>query len=51
MRDRLIHGDFSVDLDLVWDVVDRKLESLGRSVRRLVEQTRASRAADEMPRL
>jgi uncharacterized protein with HEPN domain len=25
MRDRLIHGDFGVDYQLVWDVVQEKL--------------------------
>lgn len=28
MRDRLIHGYFAVDYDIVWDVVDNKLQDL-----------------------
>jgi uncharacterized protein with HEPN domain len=28
MRDRLIHGYFAVDYDIVWDVVDSKLRDL-----------------------
>ena len=28
MRDRLIHGYFAVDYDIVWDVVDNKLSEL-----------------------
>lgn len=28
MRDRLIHGYFAVDYDIVWDVVDNKLDDL-----------------------
>jgi uncharacterized protein with HEPN domain len=28
MRDRLIHGYFAVDYDIVWDVVDNKISEL-----------------------
>lgn len=38
MRDRLIHGYFSVDLDLVWDVVERELGTLERTVLLLLER-------------
>lgn len=32
MRDRLIHGYFSVDLKLVWDVIERELPTLDKVV-------------------
>ena len=28
MRDRLIHGYFAVDYDIVWDVIETKLPEL-----------------------
>ncbi len=28
MRDRLVHGYFAVDYDIVWDVVENKLSEL-----------------------
>lgn len=37
MRDRLIHGYFAVDLDLVWDVVATRLSSLDTAVESLLE--------------
>lgn len=37
MRDRLIHGYFTVDLDLVWDVVASHLSSLDAAVESLLE--------------
>lgn len=39
MRDRLIHGYFAVDLELVWDVVDRELPALDAAVSELLMQT------------
>jgi uncharacterized protein with HEPN domain len=33
MRDRLIHGYFGVDYDLVWDVVTRKIPELRQQLR------------------
>ena len=36
MRDRLIHGYFGVDYEIVWDVATAKAEELRRSVERLV---------------
>jgi uncharacterized protein with HEPN domain len=39
MRDRLIHGYFAVDLDLVWDVVAERLGSLEAAVETLLEST------------
>jgi uncharacterized protein with HEPN domain len=37
MRDRLIHGYFGVDYDLVWDVVTEKVPLLQREISRIVE--------------
>lgn len=37
LRDRLIHRYFSIDLELVWDVVSSELEPLERAVRVLLE--------------
>lgn len=37
MRDRLIHGYFSVDYDIVWDVVTKKLPDLRVEIERLIE--------------
>lgn len=39
MRDRLIHGYFSVDLDLVWDVVENELGILERAVISILDRT------------
>lgn len=36
MRDRLIHGYFGVDYDLVWDVVQTKIPDLRRRLRDLL---------------
>jgi uncharacterized protein with HEPN domain len=38
MRNRLIHGYFSVDLDLTWTVVQRDIPELGRTLRQLLDQ-------------
>lgn len=40
MRDRLIHGYFGVDYDLVWDVVETKIPDLARTVRKLLADQR-----------
>jgi uncharacterized protein with HEPN domain len=37
MRDRLIHGYFGIDYQLVWDVVQEKVPDLQRKVKRLLE--------------
>ena len=37
MRDRLIHGYFGVDYELVWDVVMTKIPELSAKVRQLLE--------------
>lgn len=36
MRDRLIHGYFGVDYDLVWDVVTNKIPRLKRALEDIV---------------
>ncbi len=41
MRDRLTHAYFSVDLGLVWAVVDRDLDALATAVRALLSDDRA----------
>ncbi len=37
MRDRLIHGYFSVDYELVWDAVQRKIPGTMETINRLRE--------------
>jgi uncharacterized protein with HEPN domain len=36
MRDRLIHGYFGVDYELVWDVVQEKLPELKRNIQSIL---------------
>jgi uncharacterized protein with HEPN domain len=36
MRDRLIHGYFGVDYDIVWDVVINKIPQLQQSVKEIL---------------
>ena len=36
MRDRLIHGYFGVDYQLVWDVVQEKLPELRRNIQKII---------------
>lgn len=38
MRDRLIHGYFGVDYDIVWDVVTSKIPALDHEVRKILAQ-------------
>ncbi len=38
MRDRLIHGYFGVDYELVWDVVQTKIPILRRQLRDVLQQ-------------
>jgi len=38
MRDRLIHGYFGVDLELVWDVVTGRIPELHRSLAPLIDR-------------
>lgn len=37
MRDRLIHGYFGIDYDIVWDVVTSKIPTLANEIRRILE--------------
>ncbi len=37
MRDRLIHGYFGVDYELVWDVISVKVPQLQREISRIVK--------------
>lgn len=37
MRDRLIHGYFGVDYEIVWDVVERKIPELIRAVEAILD--------------
>ena len=38
MRDRLIHGYFGVDYDIVWDVLTTKLPQLEQAIEQIVIQ-------------
>ena len=38
MRDRLIHGYFGVDYELVWDVIQTKVPDLQRELTKLLAQ-------------
>ena len=40
MRDRLIHGYFSVDYDIVWDVVHNKLPALQEELEHIIQAER-----------
>lgn len=37
MRDRLIHGHFGVDYEIVWEVASRRLPQLRSAIARLIE--------------
>ena len=41
MRDRLIHGYFGVDYQLVWNVVQEKLPELKRNIQRIIDSQQA----------
>ncbi len=38
MRDRLIHGYFGIDYDIVWDVIANKIPTLDDAVKRIISQ-------------
>ena len=38
MRDRLIHGYFGVDYDIVWDVVTNKIPELQQAIEHILHQ-------------
>jgi uncharacterized protein with HEPN domain len=40
MRDKVIHGYFGVDLRLIWEVVERELPSLDRTVEGILQELR-----------
>ena len=42
MRDRLIHGYFGVDYDIVWDVVINKIPMLHRAIKETIEAESSS---------
>lgn len=42
MRDRLIHGYFGVDYELVWDVVTEHVPALNEQLRRLLADDQVS---------
>src|SRR5712692_7666558 len=37
MRDRLIHGYFSVDYDIVWDVVTKRIPELEQIIQQIIQ--------------
>lgn len=42
MRDRLVHGYFGVDHDIVWDVVINRIPRLQKQLQRAIRETEAS---------
>lgn len=38
MRNRLIHGYFDIDLDIVWETVNRDIPLLKKEIKRVIEQ-------------
>lgn len=40
MRDKVIHGYFGVDLRLIWEVVERDLPSLDRTLEAILQELR-----------
>ncbi len=38
MRDRLIHGYFSIDYEIVWDVVTNKIPDVHRRLQRIIAE-------------
>ena len=40
MRDRLIHGYFGVDYEIVWDVVKNKIPALRREINAIINRER-----------
>jgi len=38
MRDRLIHGYFGVDYEIVWDVVTNKVPALTQTIEKMLKQ-------------
>jgi uncharacterized protein with HEPN domain len=50
LRDSLIHADFGVDLEMIWDVVTNKLPTLEGSVAQLLAEISPTGASDISPR-
>jgi uncharacterized protein with HEPN domain len=46
-RDRLIHGYFSVDFELVWDIVQNKIPPLHTSIQRILDIEQHTCRVDE----
>lgn len=44
MRDKLIHGYFGIDYDLVWDVIVNEIPMLNREIKRVIQEERESEA-------
>lgn len=40
LRDRLIHGYFGIDYQIVWDIVDNKIPPLRRNIIRIIDSLR-----------
>ena len=40
MRDMLIHEYFEVDLEIVWDVIEKKIGPLRKQVTRILKETK-----------
>lgn len=38
MRDRLIHGYFGIDYEIIWDVVCNKVSTLEKDIRQILEE-------------
>jgi len=38
MRDRLVHGYFGVDYDIIWDVVQNKIPRLRQEIQEILER-------------
>jgi uncharacterized protein with HEPN domain len=49
MRDRLIHGYFGVDYDLVWDVVRHKVPALKRQIAEIMRAPGKPSASEGPP--
>jgi uncharacterized protein with HEPN domain len=37
MRDRLVHGYFGIDYDIVWDVVKNKIPQLHKEIQQIID--------------
>lgn len=44
MRDKLIHGYFGIDYDLVWDMIVNEIPMLNREIKRVIQEERESEA-------